>query len=63
MLLRNVPVTDRRCLVDVLAEDGMRLTGALATHYHPDHVGGEIVVLGEVADAALVEKAARKLVA
>ena len=27
-------------LVDVLAADGMRLVGALATHYHADHVGG-----------------------
>jgi glyoxylase-like metal-dependent hydrolase (beta-lactamase superfamily II) len=27
-------------LVDLLAADGMRLTGALATHYHADHVGG-----------------------
>ena len=30
-------------LVDILAEDGMRLTGALATHYHPDHVGGDMM--------------------
>ncbi|MCM3886488.1 MBL fold metallo-hydrolase [Frankia sp. R82] len=27
-------------LLDLLAADGMRLTGALATHYHADHVGG-----------------------
>ena len=27
-------------LVDLLEADGMRLAGALATHYHPDHVGG-----------------------
>lgn len=24
------------------AEDGMRVTGALVTHYHPDHVGGSL---------------------
>lgn len=30
-------------LLDVLAEDGMRLVGALATHHHPDHVGGEMM--------------------
>ncbi len=30
-------------LLDILAEDGMRLTGALATHYHPDHVGGDMM--------------------
>ncbi|WP_250291391.1 MBL fold metallo-hydrolase [Frankia sp. CiP1_Cm_nod1] len=27
-------------LLSVLADDGMRLTGALVTHHHPDHVGG-----------------------
>jgi glyoxylase-like metal-dependent hydrolase (beta-lactamase superfamily II) len=27
-------------LLDVLAADGMHCTGALATHYHADHVGG-----------------------
>lgn len=27
-------------LIDVAARDGMKITGALATHYHPDHVGG-----------------------
>jgi len=29
-------------LVDILAADGMRLSGALITHYHPDHVGGDL---------------------
>ncbi|MFD9890789.1 MBL fold metallo-hydrolase [Amycolatopsis sp. NPDC059027] len=32
-----------RDLLDVLAADGMRLTGVLATHHHPDHVGGEMM--------------------
>jgi glyoxylase-like metal-dependent hydrolase (beta-lactamase superfamily II) len=27
----------------VLDEDGMRLVGALATHHHPDHVGGDMM--------------------
>ena len=27
-------------IVQVLEGDGMRLTGVLATHHHPDHVGG-----------------------
>lgn len=27
-------------LLDVAAQDGMKVVGALATHYHPDHVGG-----------------------
>jgi glyoxylase-like metal-dependent hydrolase (beta-lactamase superfamily II) len=30
-------------LVDVVAADGMRLVGALATHYHMDHVGGTMM--------------------
>jgi glyoxylase-like metal-dependent hydrolase (beta-lactamase superfamily II) len=29
-------------LLDVLEADGMRLVGALATHYHADHVGGSL---------------------
>src|SRR5580698_4777114 len=29
-------------LVDVLEADGMHLVGALATHYHADHVGGSL---------------------
>jgi glyoxylase-like metal-dependent hydrolase (beta-lactamase superfamily II) len=37
------PAYDVRGILDVLAEDGMRLTGALATHYHPDHVGGSMM--------------------
>jgi glyoxylase-like metal-dependent hydrolase (beta-lactamase superfamily II) len=30
-------------LVDLLAADGLRLTGALVTHYHADHCGGDIM--------------------
>jgi|SRR3981081_2084819 glyoxylase-like metal-dependent hydrolase (beta-lactamase superfamily II) len=30
-------------LLDVLAEDEMRLSGVLVTHHHPDHVGGEMM--------------------
>jgi len=29
-------------LIDMMERDGMKLTGALATHYHPDHVGGDL---------------------
>jgi glyoxylase-like metal-dependent hydrolase (beta-lactamase superfamily II) len=28
--------------VRIAEEDGMTLTGALATHWHPDHVGGDL---------------------
>ena len=37
------PAYDVQGLLDVLAADGMRLTGALATHYHPDHIGGSMM--------------------
>ena len=36
------PAYDIRGILDVLDADDMRLTGALATHYHPDHVGGDM---------------------
>lgn len=29
-------------LLDLATRDGMRVQGALATHYHPDHVGGDL---------------------
>ncbi len=32
-----------RELVDIVRADGMVVTGALATHYHPDHVGGSMM--------------------
>ncbi|MCX7620096.1 MAG: MBL fold metallo-hydrolase [Acidimicrobiales bacterium] len=37
------PAYDIKGILDVLAADGMRLVGALATHYHPDHVGGDMM--------------------
>ena len=37
------PAYDIQGLLDVLEADGMHLTGALATHYHPDHVGGSMM--------------------
>ena len=30
-------------LVDLIEAQDLKLVGALATHYHPDHVGGEIM--------------------
>ncbi len=37
------PAYDVRDILDVAAADGMKVTGALATHYHPDHVGGDMM--------------------
>ena len=43
-------------LVDAIEADGMRITGALATHYHADHVGG--TMMGHTIEGAttLVER-------
>jgi glyoxylase-like metal-dependent hydrolase (beta-lactamase superfamily II) len=32
-----------RELVEIVGADGLRVTGALVTHYHPDHVGGHMM--------------------
>lgn len=37
------PAYDVGGLLDILEEDGMRLVGVLATHFHPDHVGGDMM--------------------
>jgi glyoxylase-like metal-dependent hydrolase (beta-lactamase superfamily II) len=34
---------DVRGIVSIVEADQMRVVGALATHYHPDHVGGSIM--------------------
>jgi glyoxylase-like metal-dependent hydrolase (beta-lactamase superfamily II) len=42
-------------LLDLLAADGMKLTGVLATHYHPDHVGGDLMGIAVEGIADLLE--------
>ena len=37
------PAYDVDTILDTLAADDMRLTGVLASHYHPDHVGGSMM--------------------
>jgi glyoxylase-like metal-dependent hydrolase (beta-lactamase superfamily II) len=44
-------------LLDVVAADGMRLTGALVTHYHPDHCGGTMMGMRIEGAAELLELA------
>jgi glyoxylase-like metal-dependent hydrolase (beta-lactamase superfamily II) len=36
------PAYDIDDILQTLERDGMRLVGTLATHYHPDHVGGRM---------------------
>jgi glyoxylase-like metal-dependent hydrolase (beta-lactamase superfamily II) len=36
------PAWDIPGIIEYADREGMRLTGALVTHYHPDHVGGNI---------------------
>ena len=37
------PAYDIDALLEILEEDGMHCSGVLATHYHPDHVGGSMM--------------------
>ncbi|MGZ4700402.1 MAG: MBL fold metallo-hydrolase [Ilumatobacteraceae bacterium] len=30
-------------VIDIVTDDGLLVTGVLATHYHPDHVGGSMM--------------------
>jgi len=36
------PAWDVPGIIDTVERDGMKLVGVLVTHYHPDHVGGNI---------------------
>ena len=44
-------------LVDAVGEDGMTVTGVLATHYHPDHVGGSMMGFDIEGVSALLDRA------
>ena len=48
--------------LNAMAEsDGMRLIGALGTHYHPDHVGGQMMGYSIAGMAGLLEETGVKL--
>ncbi len=51
------PAYDIDGLLGLLAADDMRLVGALATHYHPDHVGGDMMGYSIQGVASLLERA------
>ena len=37
------PAYDPQAILDLVEADGMKLTGALGTHFHADHVGGNLM--------------------
>lgn len=48
-------------LLDLVEGEGMKLVGALATHYHPDHVGGTMFGFTVEGAARFVARAGAKL--
>ena len=49
------PAWDVGSLLDVAAAEGYRVVGALVTHYHPDHVGGDMFGLSIEGVSRLLE--------
>ena len=43
-------------ILEIIDQDEMKLTGVLATHYHPDHVGGSMMGMKIQGVADLLEK-------
>jgi glyoxylase-like metal-dependent hydrolase (beta-lactamase superfamily II) len=50
------PAYDVHRLLDLVEADGMRCNGVLATHYHPDHVGGSMMGLTIEGVSELLER-------
>lgn len=46
------PAYDQKTILDILEADGMRLVGALGTHYHADHIGGNLGGMAEITGVA-----------
>lgn len=55
------PAWDIAGIAACAAEDDLKITGALVTHYHPDHVGGSMFGLNIQGLAALLEVAPCKV--
>ncbi len=43
-------------LLDIVEADGMKVTGVLATHFHADHIGGNMMGLAVEGVATLLER-------
>lgn len=52
------PAWDVASLLDLAAADDYRVAGALVTHYHPDHVGGDLFGMRVQGLAKLLERVA-----
>lgn len=52
------PAWDVQSLLDVARDDGYTVKGALVTHYHPDHVGGDLFGLSVEGLQTLLEETA-----
>lgn len=50
------PAWDIDGILEIVEQEGMKLVGALVTHYHPDHVGGNIFGIDISGLAELQEK-------
>ncbi len=50
------PAYDVDSILDLLEADDMRCTGVLATHYHPDHVGGSMMGFDIVGASQLLDR-------
>jgi glyoxylase-like metal-dependent hydrolase (beta-lactamase superfamily II) len=50
------PAYDVGDILTLLEADGMRLVGALGTHYHADHIGGSMMGFSVVGIAELLER-------
>lgn len=48
------PAWDIKAILETANDDGMRITGALATHYHPDHIGGSAFTMNIEGISALI---------
>ena len=55
------PAWDVDGLVKIAESDGLKVTGALITHYHPDHCGGSMFGFSVQGAARLLELCAAKL--
>src|SRR5262249_10429520 len=57
------PAWEINAIVDAAEADGMRITGALVTHAHPDHVGGALFGMDIPGVSDLLERAPARVYA